>query len=261
MQKIKKQRWVIKAGSQMVCGGGPILLRTWAQQLAVLTKKHNIEIIWVTSGAIATAKTKMNFKSTTEIKIHEKQAFSAIGQPIVMDLYNMALQSENLRGAQILLTYDDLLNSKRKKNFKNSVETLLKWKIVPILNENDAVGTDEIKFGDNDFLSAQVAVHMKADKLIILTDVAGLYDSNPKSNPKAILISELTKFSKKILLNSELKSKSHMGTGGMYSKLLAAQIAFKNKIDTHLVKGDHPNILIDILKNKTVGTHVKAKKN
>ena len=160
-----------------------------------------------------------------------------------------------------LITYDDLLNSKRKKNFKNSVETLLKWKIVPILNENDAVGTDEIKFGDNDFLSAQVAVHMKADKLIILTDVAGLYDSNPKSNPKAILISELTKFSKKILLNSELKSKSRMGTGGMYSKLLAAQIAFKNKIDTHLVKGDHPNILIDILKNKTVGTHVKAKKN
>ena len=257
----KKQRWVIKAGSQMVCSGGPLLLRSWAQQIATLSKKHNVEIIWVTSGAIATAKDKMSTPTSKSVSIHEKQAFSAIGQPIVMELYNIALQAEGLRGAQILLTYDDLLNVKRKTNFKNTIETLLSWNIVPVLNENDAVATEEIKFGDNDSLSAKVAIHTKADKLIILTDVEGFYDSNPNNNPKAQLISEITTFSKKILNTHGLKVGGQRGTGGMYSKLIAAQIAHKNKIDTHLVKGDRNQILLDIFSNKKVGTHVKSKKS
>lgn len=259
-KKSKPQRWVIKAGSQMVCSGGPLLLRSWAQQISELSK-HNIEVIWVTSGAIASAKDKMNFKQKAPIEIHEKQAFSAIGQPIIMELYNIALQSEGLRGAQILLTYDDLLNAKRKNNFKNSIETLLKWKIVPVINENDAVATEEIKFGDNDSLSAKVAIHTKADRLIILTDVDGLYDANPKENPKAKLIPEITAFTKQLMNTNGLKTKTTRGTGGMYSKLIAAQIAFKHRIDTHLVKGDQPHVLIDILKNQRVGTHVKAKKS
>lgn len=257
----KPQRWVIKAGSQMVCSGGPLLLRSWAQQISILSKKHNVEIIWVTSGAIATAKDKMNTSTSKKVSIHEKQAFSAIGQPIVMELYNIALAAESLRGAQILLTYDDLLNKKRQGNFKNAMETLLNWKIVPILNENDAVATEEIKFGDNDSLSAKVAIHMKADKLIILTDVEGFYDSNPNDNPKAQLISEITTFSKKILNTQGLKAGGLRGTGGMYSKLIAAQLAHKSKIDTHLVKGDRNNILLDIFHNKKVGTHVKSKKS
>lgn len=256
-----KQRWVIKAGSQMVCSGGPLLLRSWAQQIALLSKKHNVEIIWVTSGAISTAKDKMSTPSSQKVSIHEKQAFSAIGQPIVMELYNIALQAEGLRGAQILLTYDDLLNKKRKGNFKNTMETLLSWKIVPVLNENDAVATEEIKFGDNDSLSAKVAIHMKADKLIILTDVDGFYDSNPNDNPQAQLISEITTFSQKILNTQGLKTGGLRGTGGMYSKLIAAQLAHKSKIETHLVKGDRNNILIDIFNNKKVGTHVKSKKS
>lgn len=257
----KKQRWVIKAGSQMVCSGGPLLLRSWAQQISLLSKKHNVEIIWVTSGAISTAKDKMSTPASQKVSIHEKQAFSAIGQPIVMELYNIALQAEGLRGAQILLTYDDLLNKKRKGNFKNTMETLLSWKIVPVLNENDAVATEEIKFGDNDSLSAKVAIHMKADKLIILTDVDGFYDSNPTDNPQAQLISEITSFSKKILNTQGLKAGGLRGTGGMYSKLIAAQLAHKSKIDTHLVKGDRNNILIDIMNEKKVGTHVKSKKS
>lgn len=259
--KKTKQRWVIKAGSQMVCSGGPLLLRSWAQQIAILSKQHQVEIIWVTSGAIATAKDKMATSPLKKISIHEKQAFSAIGQPIVMELYNIALQAEGLRGAQILLTYDDLLNKKRQTNFKNTMETLMSWNIIPILNENDAVAIEEIQFGDNDSLSAKVAIHMKADKLIILTDVEGFYDSNPKDNPKAKLIPEITAFSKKILSTQGLKSGGARGTGGMYSKLLAAQLAHKSKIETHLVKGDRHNILLDLFRHKKVGTHVKTKKS
>lgn len=256
-KQIKTQRWVIKAGSQMVCSGGPLLLRSWAQQIAALAKQQ-VEIIWVTSGAIATAKEKMSASFSKKASIHEKQAFSAIGQPVVMELYNIALQAENMRGAQILLTYDDLLNKKRKSNFKNTIETLLGWKIVPILNENDAVATEEIKFGDNDSLSAKVAIHTGADKLIILTDVDGFFDANPNDNPQAQLISEITTFSQGVFNTKGLKSGGLRGTGGMYSKILAAQLAHKHKIDTHLVKGDRNNILIDIFHNKKVGTHVKS---
>ena len=129
----KKKRWVIKAGSNMVCSGGPLLLRSWAQQILQLKREHNIEVIWVTSGAIATAREKLKIKKR-DGKLSEKQALSAIGQPIVMDIYNMALQAENLRGAQILLTYDDMANEKRRNNLKATIQTLLKWDITPILN-------------------------------------------------------------------------------------------------------------------------------
>lgn len=256
----KKQRWVVKAGSNMVCSGGPLLLRSWAQQISQLAHDFNIEVIWVTSGAIASAKEriKKDHIPKTDLKLFEKQALSAIGQPMVMDIYNMALQAEGLRGAQVLLTYDDLANLKRRKNLKNTLETLLKWQAVPILNENDAVSTDEIKFGDNDSLSARVAIHMKADRLVILTDVLGLYDSNPNQNPKAQLISSLKKISKKDLLKPGLKSGSNRGTGGMLSKLLAAQLASKNNVDTYLVKGDLPSVLIQLAQGGKIGTRIKA---
>lgn len=253
----KKQRWVIKAGSQMVCSGGPILLRAWAQQIQKLKNEYNIEVIWVTSGAIATAREKLKLKKR-ESSLSEKQALSAIGQPIVMDLYNMALQAESLRGAQVLLTYDDMSVLKRRQNLKNTLETILKWNMVPILNENDAVATEEIKFGDNDSLSARVAIHMKADRLIILTDVEGLYDSNPNENKSAHLISSLKRISKKELQKPGLKSGGARGTGGMYSKLLAAQMATQKQVDTFLVKGDSPSVLIRLAEGEQIGTHIKA---
>lgn len=253
---MKKQRWVIKAGSQMVCEGGPLLLRAWAKQINFLLK-NNIEVIWITSGAIATAKEKLNIEKKTEFQIFEKQALSAIGQPIIMELYNIAFSAEKLQTAQILLTYDDLKNLKRKKNFKNAIETLLKWKTVPIINENDAVATEEIKFGDNDSLSAQVAHHTKADKLIILTDVDGLYDKNPKDHANAKRIMLLNKIPPALLKNKSLKGKSNRGTGGMLTKLMAAQHALKNNIETHLVKGDQDQVLIQIFNKKSPGTIIK----
>src|SRR5690349_2082249 len=175
-----RERWVIKAGSNMVCAGGPILLRAWMSQIAILRKQHKIEVIWVTSGAIAsavdrTAADERNRKQKQKKRsLPEKQALSAIGQPIVMDLYNLSLQAVGLLGAQILLTADDLANKKRRENFQNTLEQLLKWQVTPILNENDAVATEEIKFGDNDSLSAKVAATAGAERLIILTDVDGL---------------------------------------------------------------------------------------
>ncbi|MGZ3690032.1 MAG: glutamate 5-kinase [Pseudobdellovibrio sp.] len=253
----KKQRWVIKAGSNMVCSGGPLLLRSWAQQIQTLKSEFNVEVIWVTSGAISTAREKLKLKKR-ESQLSEKQALSAIGQPIVMGLYNMALQAEGLEGAQILLTYDDMANSKRRNNLKATIETLLKWKITPVLNENDTVATEEIKFGDNDSLSARVAVHTKADRLVILTDVLGLYDSNPTENPKAQLIQSVDKISKKDLVKPGLRAGSKRGTGGMYSKLLAAQMATKKGVETFLVKGDTPAVLVQLAKGVQIGTRIKA---
>lgn len=244
----------------MVCSGGPLLLRSWAQQISQLSHKYNIEVIWVTSGAIASAKEriKKNHIPKKNLKLNEKQALSAIGQPMVMDVYNMALQAEGLRGAQILLTYDDMASLKRRKNFINTINTLLNWQIIPILNENDAVATEEIKFGDNDSLSARVAIHAKADRLIILTDVLGLYDSNPNENPKAQIISTLNKITKRELSKPGLRSGSSRGTGGMYSKLLAAQMATKKGVETFLVKGDLPSVLIQLAKGENLGTRIKA---
>lgn len=146
------RRWVIKAGSKMVCEGGPLLLRAWMQQVAELRKKHNIEVIWVTSGAIAWAVDRTNFKAKKR-SLPEKQALSAIGQPLIMDQYNLALQASDILGAQVLLTAGDMRDRTRRRNLQNTLNELLDWRVLPILNENDAVSTEEIQFGDNDSLA------------------------------------------------------------------------------------------------------------
>lgn len=254
------RRWVVKAGSNMVCSGGPLLVRAWMQQVALLKREHKIEVIWVTSGAIASAAERTNFmKNGRDRTLAEKQALSAIGQPLVMDLYNLALQTSGMLGAQVLLTYDDLANSKRRKNFVSTVEQLLKWNVTPILNENDAMATEEIKFGDNDTLSAKVARVTGADRLVILTDVEGLYDSDPRRNPAADLIHSLPGISKKALSMAGVGAGSVRGTGGMLSKLSAAKEASKSKIETWLVKGDLPHILQRVAENEIVGTRIRVR--
>ncbi len=250
-----RERWVIKAGSNMVCTGGPILMRAWMGQVAELRKKHGIEVIWVTSGAIASAVDRTELgKKAGKRPLPEKQALSAIGQPIVMDLYNLALQAVGLLGAQILLTYDDLANSGRRRNFQNTVEQLLKWGVTPVLNENDAVATEEIRFGDNDSLSARVARVMKADRLVILTDVDGLYDSDPRANPRARLLRRVGGVTPALLRGVTPKSGSARGTGGMLSKLTAAREAGRDSIPTWLARGDIASVLTRIARGDSVGT-------
>lgn len=240
--------WVIKAGSQMVIDGGPRLVRIWMRQSSLLKSKYGIDVIWVTSGAIATARiaTSTTLKRTSKIAIAEKQAFSAIGQPMVMDLYNKALHKEGRLGSQVLLTADDLANKTRRTNLISTLQTLLAWGVLPIINENDAVATEEIQFGDNDRLSALVAGSMKAERLILLTDVEGLYDSDPKKNPDAVLVHELKHISKKLISSLSGQSPSGVGTGGMLSKILAAQTARRYGIITHLVKGNHPGAILKL---------------
>ena len=257
-QKAAKQRWVVKAGSNMVCSGGPLLLRAWMQQVAQLRRKHGVEVIWVTSGAISSAIDRTDFKKKNRT-LPEKQALSAIGQPMVMDLYNVALGAAGLLGAQILLTYGDLADRGRRKNFTNTLETILGWGVTPILNENDAVATEEIKFGDNDSLSAKIAHYACADRLVILTDVPGLYDSDPKKNPNAKRIENLKGVSSRLLATVEQSAGSSRGTGGMYSKLSAAREASHHGIQSWLAQGDHPGVLLEIAKSANIGTRIDAR--
>ncbi len=262
---MKRKRWVVKAGSNLIVSGGPLLIRSWMQQVESLRRDFSIEVIWVTSGAIATATDKIR-KLKLEKRINklnglsDKQALSAIGQPLIMDLYNLGLQNYSLMGSQILLTYDDFVQKERKKNFQNTVEKLLSIGVVPILNENDAVSTEEIRFGDNDSLSAKVAIATHADRLVILTDVEGLYDSDPNINPNAKLISKVSKIDISILNLAGKKSSSMRGTGGMYSKVLAAQEALKKGIASQLVRGDRMQVLLEIAKGSKIGTYFGNKK-
>jgi glutamate 5-kinase len=254
----KLRRWVVKAGSKMVCEGGPLLLRAWMQQVAELRKKHQIEVIWVTSGAIAWAVQRTDFKHPKKT-LPQKQALSAIGQPLIMDQYNLALQATNLLGSQVLLTAGDMRDKSRKRNLQNTLNEILRWKVIPILNENDAVSTEEIQFGDNDSLASQVAVMMKAERLILLTDVDGLYDQDPKTNPKASLIAYRKKVSSSELSMAPKKSKSTQGTGGMHSKLKAADYASKHDIIVHLVRGDWPKNLLEVAAGNKIGTQIGGK--
>lgn len=251
---IKNELWVVKIGSSVLIDGGPLLLRSLIRDVRTLQRRHQVQVVWVTSGAIATAKVQMH-KSWSSL--HEKQALSAIGQPLLMDLYNEALLSESLRGAQVLLTSEDMKRKTSRSNLLNTLRTLLKWKVVPILNENDAVATEEIRFGDNDSLSAKVALLLNADRLVILTNVLGLYTANPANDPEAKLISHLPAINKSTL--SSTKGKSKHGTGGMQSKLNAAKIANSKNIPTHIVKGDYPQVLLQIAAGENVGTCVGGK--
>ncbi len=252
---LQPRRWVVKAGSRMVCTGGLLLLRTWMQQVLTLRKKYNIEVIWVTSGAIGTAIERTNFRQKKRT-LPQKQALSAIGQPLVMDQYNIALQAVGLLGSQVLLTADDMKQKTRKKNLQNTLNELLKWQAIPILNENDAVATEEIQFGDNDALAAKVALMMNAERLVLLTDVDGLYTANPQEDPQARLIPHIKKVGAKERRMANGKKTSKYGVGGMYSKLLAAERVQKKGIVTHLVRGDIPDNLREIASGRSLGTQI-----
>lgn len=245
--------WVVKAGSNLVLEGGPLLVLSWMQQVAALRREHSVRVVWVTSGAIALAR---EAKSRPHSTLAHKQALSAIGQPRVMNLYNAALDHVGLGGAQVLLTSDDLAEPGRKANFKRTMRQLLRWGIVPVLNENDAVGTEEITFGDNDSLSARVAASLRAERLVILTDVEGLLSADPRLHPDAQRVPRVAEVTDALVESVSPSGGSQRGTGGMRSKLLAARIAARVGVPTWLVKGDLPRALVALAGGETVGTHI-----
>ena len=224
-----------------------------ARQIVAL--KNNYKIVLVSSGAIATAKQFIDI-SGYDKRVDSKQAMAAIGQPKLMKIYDEIFSSFGLKVAQCLMTYRDFENAISKTNTKHTLNKLLAHDYIPIINENDTVAIEEIMLGDNDKLSALVAVILEADLLVIASDIEGLYDQNPHLNKKAKLIKEVTNLER---VKSFVKEKnSLLGTGGMTSKIQAARICAKEKVEMWIVDGGKNNFLINALQDKISFTKFKA---
>ncbi len=252
-------RIVVKVGSStLTYENGNINLGRIEKLTRVLSDIVNSgkEVALVTSGAVAVGVNKLKLKEKPET-IREKQAVASIGQCELMHIYSKFFGEYSHVVGQVLLTRDVIEDDHIRENVCNTFETLLEKKIIPIVNENDTVAIDEIenivKFGDNDNLSAIVASLVNADLLIILSDIDGFYDSDPRSNEDAKLLSEIK------TITPELEecaggAGSSVGTGGMITKLMAAKRAGKAGVDMVLANGDEPSILLEILQGKEIGT-------
>lgn len=254
------KRIVIKIGtSSITYPTGNINIRKMEALARIITDLENSgrEVVLVSSGAIGAGMDKMGFQ-TKPTALREKQAAAAVGQAILMQLYQKFFGEYNQSIAQILLTADVFHSPIKKANTINTFETLFQYGIVPIVNENDAISTEEIqeeRFGDNDTLSATVAVMVQADLLVILSDVEGLYDKNPKL-PDARLIHRIEQLTEDIMALAG-DSESKVGTGGMVTKLCASKITSARGIPTVLAGSSNMNNLYGILAGEEIGTFIK----
>ena len=249
---------VIKVGtSTLTYDGGGINIRRMEKLTKVISdiKNNKKDVILVTSGAIGVARGKMGFADRPKC-VKDKQALAAIGQCELMNYYSRLFGQYNHNVAQVLLTKDVTTDPKRNENASNTFQRLLELGVVPIVNENDVISTEQIEFGDNDTLSATVATLVKADLLIILSDIDGLYDSDPRENQNAKLISTVEKTDESIEALAG-GAGSNRGTGGMITKIHAAKAATKNGIDMLIANGADPDVLYDILEGKQIGTLFK----
>ena len=221
-------------------------------------KNSGCEVIMVSSGAIGMGVGKLNLKERPS-DIAGKQAAAAVGQCELMYVYDKEFSSHNHTVAQILLTAPDLKCEDRHKKFENTMERLLELGVLPIINENDTIATEEIVFGDNDTLSAEVAVSVKADLLILLSDIDGLYDTDPHKHADAKLIDEVHELTDGIMALGG-GAGSALGTGGMETKLHAAKIATESGCDMIITNGAYPERLYNIIDEMPVGTRFFAKK-
>ncbi|MBP9989372.1 MAG: glutamate 5-kinase, partial [Ruminococcus sp.] len=215
-------------------------------------KNAGNDIILVSSAAIGMGVGKLKLKSKPS-ELSSKQAAAAVGQCELMYTYDKLFSEYNHIVAQLLMTGADFENEERHQNFQNTMEKLLEFSAIPIINENDTVATKEIEVGDNDTLSALVADSVKADLLIILSDIDGLFDDNPRTNSNAKLIPVVEKIDEKIW-NIAGNAGSSMGTGGMRTKINAAEISTKSGCDMIIANGTDPDILYDIMDDNFVGT-------
>ncbi|OOM11086.1 glutamate 5-kinase [Clostridium saccharobutylicum] len=252
-------RIVVKVGtSTLTYENGNINLNRIEKLTRVLSDIVNSgkEVALVTSGAVAVGVNKLKLNEKPE-SIREKQAVASIGQCELMHIYSKFFGEYSHIVGQVLLTRDVVEDDHIRENVCNTFETLLEKKIIPIVNENDTVAIDEIenivRFGDNDNLSAIVATLVNADLLIILSDIDGFYDSDPRSHEDAKLLSEIEKITPE-LEECAGGAGSNLGTGGMITKLSAAKTAIKAGVNMVLANGSEPNILLDILDGKEVGT-------
>lgn len=248
-------RIVVKVGtSTLAHPSGLINIRRVEELCKVMSDLKNAgnDIILVTSGAIGMGAGKLQLSERPR-DVAAKQAAAAVGQCELMYTYDKLFSEYNHTVAQLLMTGSDFENEERHINFKNTMDKLLEFKALPIINENDTVATEEIKVGDNDTLSAMVAVNVNADILILLSDIDGLFTADPHTNPDAKLISVVSEINEDILALGGGEG-SDLGTGGMKTKLNAAQICTENNCDMIIANGENPDVLYDIVDGKSVGT-------
>jgi glutamate 5-kinase len=258
----QSRRWVVKVGSSLVTNEGRGLderaIGEWCRQMASLTQplpgsgQVSLEIIMVSSGAVAEGMKRLGW-STRPSAINELQAAAAVGQMGLAQIYESKLKENGLGSAQVLLTHADLADRERYLNAKSTLLTLLKHGVLPVINENDTVVNDEIKFGDNDTLASLVANLVEADALIILTDQAGLYDSDPRSSPEAKFI-RCALAGDPLLESMAGGAGSSLGKGGMITKVLAAKRAASSGASTVIAWGREPDALIRLARGESLGT-------
>ncbi len=254
-------RIVVKVGtSTLAHKTGRINIRHMEELCKVLSDIKNAghEVILVSSGAIAMGMGKLNLRERPKL-LPEKQAAAAVGQCELMYIYDKLFSEYNHTVGQVLLTGSDVHDNHRRENFINTTERLLGFGALPVINENDTVSVDEIVIGDNDTLSAIVASNLHANLLIILSDIDGLYTANPRLFPDAQLVSEVQELTPEILASAG-GSGSEIGTGGMQTKLIAAEMAMAAGCDMVIANGSNPSILYGIIDGEKIGTRFIGKR-
>lgn len=250
----QSRRWVVKIGSALLTANGQGLDREsiadWVKQMAEL-RRHGVEVVLVSSGAVAEGMMRLGWKQRPHA-LFELQAAAAVGQMGLVQAYESCFMQYDIRTAQVLLTHDDLTNRRRYLNARSTLGRLLDLGVVPVVNENDTVVTDEIRFGDNDTLAALVANLVEADALVILTDQAGLFDKNPRQHADAKLVSEARASDQS--LEQNVGDAGILGRGGMLTKLRAARLAARSGTATIIAHGREEGILVAIKEGRNVGT-------
>ena len=250
---------VVKIGSALITAGGKgldrAMITAWAEQMAYL-REQGVDVVLVSSGSIAEGITRLGLKSRPS-NISELQATAAVGQMGLVQAYEACFQKHGLNSAQMLLTHADLSNRRRYLNARTTLRTLLEFGTVPVVNENDSVANEEIRFGDNDTLGALVANLIEADLLIILTDQEGLFDANPTDNPGAKLI-QRADARDPLLVQYAGPSSGHLGRGGMQTKVSAAQLAARSGTHTVIVSGKTENVITRLVQGEALGSFLEA---
>ena len=256
------RRIVIKVGSSLVTNEGRGLdeaaIGEWSRQMALLAGEPGVrrEVVMVSSGAIAEGMKRLGWPKRPR-EVAELQAAAAVGQMGLAQMYETKLREQGLRSAQVLLTHADLADRERYLNARSTLMTLLQHQVLPVINENDTVVTDEIKVGDNDTLGALVANLIEADLLVILTDQKGLYTADPRSNPAAEFVHE-ARAGDLALERMAGGAGSNIGKGGMLTKILAAKRAAGSGASTVIAWGREPDVLLRLVAGERIGTLLVA---
>jgi glutamate 5-kinase len=253
------RRIVVKVGSSLVTNEGRGLdaqaIGGWCRQLAALAREGR-EVLMVSSGAIAEGMKRLGW-ATRPRELPELQAAAAVGQMGLAQVYESQLSQHGLTSAQVLLTHADLADRERYLNARSTLLALLAMKVVPVINENDTVVNDEIKFGDNDTLGALVANLVEADVLVILTDQRGLYAADPRKDPSAKFI-DVAQAGDEALERMAGGAGSSIGRGGMLTKVLAAKRAARSGAGTVIASGREPDVLLRLAAGESIGTSLRA---